>query len=461
MKERVLKTLEALRAYALEKGCAIAIFYHEEDSYLMRCANSAISLNTNERLIRLQITAYDGRKRAGYGLITGPEKTEEMKQGIDAAVARVRHAQPLSYKPTIALYSASFADESGCDTALAQMGNKERLDYFNQATAGLESEALRLSGVFSNGTTTIAQINTRSPHTQYFKTSDAQTTVVLSHEKLKWEVIAEQSAHRRTDLKPAALRRDLAFMTAHYERDAARQIPLGRYTVVFGAAATAAMVNTMNWIGFHGGLMKRGYSFLKEEDEGRRVFSDKFTLFDDPGQPATFPFKRDFTGIPRKRRPIFHRGVFQGFLWPQDDADEFSARATGHTVGHNSLALRGGELPVASVDELVGMPREKDLLYIPFLHYMNVVNPTRGVITASSRFGALLLKKDGSVVVPYNVRLTQSLLDVFGDKVTWLSETAIPYNVSNSYGPRNPVAVMVPNFMCVADLEISHANAGY
>jgi hypothetical protein len=57
--------------------------------------------------------------------------------------------------------------------------------------------------------------------------------------------------------------------------------------------------------------------------------------------------------------------------------------------------------------------------------------------------------------------LTQSLLDVFGDKVTWLSETAIPYNVSNSYGPRNPVAVMVPNFMCVADLEISHANAGY
>jgi predicted Zn-dependent protease len=215
------------------------------------------------------------------------------------------------------------------------------------------------------------------------------------------------------------------------------------------------------WIGFHGGLMKRGYSFLKEEDEGRRVFSDKFTLYDDPGQPATFSFKRDFTGIPRKCRPIFHRGVFQGFLWPQDDADEFSARATGHTVGHNSLALRGGELPVASVDELVGMPREKDLLYIPFLHYMNVVNPTRGVITASSRFGALLLKKDGSVVVPYNVRLTQSLLDVFGDKVTWLSETAIPYNVSNSYGPRNPVAVMVPNFMCVADLEISHANAGY
>jgi hypothetical protein len=65
VKERILQTLKELRAYTLEKGYEIAVFYHEEDSYLMRCANSAISLNTNEHLIRLEITAYDGKKRAG------------------------------------------------------------------------------------------------------------------------------------------------------------------------------------------------------------------------------------------------------------------------------------------------------------------------------------------------------------------------------------------------------------
>ncbi len=68
------------------------------------------------------------------------------------------------------------------------------------------------------------------------------------------------------------------------------------------------------------------------------------------------------------------------------------------------------------------MPRDKSALYIPFLHYMNIVNPSKGIITASSRFGALYLNQDGSVEVPYNVRLTQSLLDIFGDKVAWLSE---------------------------------------
>jgi PmbA protein len=461
VKDRILEILEELRAYALGKGYAVAIYYHEEDSRLMRFANSAVSLNTNEHLIRLQITAYDGQKRAGYELITGLAKTEEMKQGIDAAARLVRHAQPLSYPPTLPLYAESFADESGYDAALAQMENDERLEYFNRAVAGLESESLRLSGIFSSGTTTLAQINTRSAHTQYFKISDAQTTAVLAHERLKWEVIAEQTAHRKAGLEPDALRRDLEFMTGHYERDAARQIPLGRYAVVFGAAATAALVNVMNWIGFHGGLMKRGYSFLEEKDAGRRVFSERFNLYDDPGQPSTFPFRRDFTGIPRRRRPLFHGGVFKGFVWPQDDADEFGVRPTGHTVGHNSLVFEGGDRAVCSLEELANMPREKDLLYIPCLHYLNIVDPSRGIITASSRFGALLLKKDGTVSVPYNVRLTQSLPDLFGDRLSWLSKTVLPCNVSSSYGPRNPVAVMVPNFMCVEDLEISHANAAY
>jgi predicted Zn-dependent protease len=461
LKERILQTLKELRAYALEKDYTVTLFFHEEDSFLMRCANSAISLNTNEHLIRLEIAAFDGKKRAGYELITDLGKTAEMRRGIDTAVEMARHAQPLSYQPTIPLFAESFADESGYDPALDQFGSEQRLHYFNQAAAGLESTERRLSGIFSSGTNTIAQINTRSEHTQYFKTSDAQATIVLAHAERKWEVIAEQSAHQAADLDPIARQRDLAFLIGRYENDAARQIPLGRYTIVFGAAATAALLKVMNWIGFNGGPMKRGYSFLKDKDIGRKVFSEQFTLADDPEQPATFPYRRDFSGIPRTTYPLFEKGIFRGFIWPQDEADEFGATATGHTVGHTSLVLRGGDQPVSSLEELVDRPRKEDLLYIPFLHYMNIVNPSQGVITASSRFGALLLRKDGSVVVPYNVRLTQSLLDIFGDRLAWLSSTTIPYNASNSYGARNPTALIVPNFLCVEDLEISHANASF
>jgi predicted Zn-dependent protease len=461
VKEKIIETLRSLRQYAIENGYIVAIVYHEEDSYLMRFANSAISLNTNEHLIRLEAIAYDDKKRASFELITNLDKLDEMKQAIDTAAEMVGHAMPLTYQPTIPVLSETFMDERGYDHNLAILSNEERLDYFNKAVGDLETDELKLSGIFSNGANTLAQINTKSEHVQYFKSSDAQVTVVLSHETLKWEVIAEQSAQHKAELDPTALNADLAFMVLHYQHDEPQQIPLGSYDIVFGPAATAELVGFMNWIGFNGGLMKRGFSFLNEEKVGQKVFSEKFKLTDDPTRMETFPFKRDFTGIRRKSYPLFQEGVFQGFVWSQDEADEFGAKPTGHTVPHNSLILANGDQEINSLDELVSAPRDNDILYIPYLHYMNIVNPSQAIVTGSSRFGALLLKKDGSVVVPYNVRLTHSLLDIFGDKVAWLSKKTIPYNTSMSYGARNPTAVIVPNFIRVNDLEISHSNDSY
>ncbi len=461
MKEQIIQTLQNLRQYALGKGYEIEVFYHEEDSYLMRFANSAISLNTNEHLIRLDLTAYSGRRRASYALITGLEKIDEIKNGIDTAAAMALLAQPLNYQPTVPAFAESFADESGFDPGLAGLTNAEKLAYFNLASKGLENGEIKLSGIFSSGTNTIAQITTRSENTQYFKSSDAQVTVVLSHSRLKWEVTAEQSAQKKSDLDPIRLQRELAFLVSHYQSDTPQQIPLGSYDIVFGSAAIAEMLQFMNWVAFNGGSLKRGFSFIAEDQIGKKVFSEHFSLLDDPDRLETYPFKRDLVGMERKTWPIFEKGIFQGFTWYQDDADEFSAKPTGHTVLHKSLVLCGGDKEIGSLEELVRLPREKDLLYIPFMHYMNIVNPTKGIITGSSRFGALLLKKDGSVAIPYNVRLTQSLLDIFGDKVAWVSKSMLPYNISQSYGARNPSAILVPQFMQVNNLEISHSNSSY
>jgi predicted Zn-dependent protease len=461
MKDRILQTLSDLRSYALTKNCEMALFYHEEESALMRFANSAVSLNTSEHLIRLEIIAFDGRRRASYEMITDLGKVTEMKQGIDTAAEMVRHSQPLNYAPSVPEFASSFADEAAYDAGLAGITNDEKLAVFNAAVDGLETAEIKMSGILSSGVNTIAQISTRTEATQFFSTTDAQVTAVLAHGTDKWEVQAEQSAQQKTDLNPGALRDDLAFLVDRFTADAGRQLPLGSYDIVLGPAATAELVFFMSYIGFNGGLMKRGYSCMSEDKIGRQVLSDKFTLVDDPSLRETFPMKRDYYGMVREPFTFFENGVFKAFAWTQDDADEFGAQATGHTVGHKSLVLNGGTEDVASLAALVAAPRERDLLYIPFLHYMNIVNPTQGLVNGSSRFGALLLKADGSVEVPYNVRLTQSVLDLFGEKVAWLSRQTVAYNSSSSYGARNPTAVIVPQFMCVNDMAISHANASF
>jgi predicted Zn-dependent protease len=461
VKQRIMQALRELRAHALSRNVEASFFYHEEESYLMRFANSAISLNTNEHLIRLEITAHEERRRASYEMITDLNKLDEMKQGLDIAAEMVKHVQPLNYHPSVACYPETHVDEGAFDAALAGLSNEERLAYCNEAAAGLERDGIRLSGIFSSGVNTTAQITTRSEHLQYFKSSDAQVSMVLSHPTLKWEVIAEQSAQKKSDLDPSVLRRDLSFLLERYRHDTPEQLPLGTYDIVFGSAAIGELIGMVEGIGFNGGTMKRGSSFLAEGQVGRKVFSSKFTLTDDPTRPETFPFRRDMMGMTREPYPIFEGGVFHSFTWFQDDADEFGASPTGHTVMHNSLVLSGGDGEAGTLEELVQMPRDNDLLYIPFLHYLNIVNPSRGVITASSRFGALLLKKDGTVAVPYNVRVTQSLLDIFGDRLAWLSRAQVVYNTTSSYGARNPTAIVVPAFLQVNGLEISHSNSSY
>jgi len=461
MTEKILQTLRELRDYSLSKGYEISLYYHEEDSYLMRFANSAISLNTNEHLIRLEITAYEGSKRTSYTLITDLAKLEDMKKGIDIAVEMVKHAMPLTYQPTVPAYERTFIDVSNYDPDLATISNEEKLAFFNQVVSGLETEEIKLSGIFSCGANTVAAASTRSEHALLIKTSDAQVSIVLAHSRLKWEVQSEQSAQQKSDLNATALRAELVALLNHYTHDAPQQLPLGRYNIVFGAAAIADMLNFTRYIAFNGGLMKRGYSFLTEEKLGQKVFSNQFSLSDEPGRRETYPFRCDLFGIERHPFSLVENGVFKAFTWYQDDADEFAQQPTGHTVPHISLRMAGGSHAVNTLDELFKQPREADVLYIPFLHYMNIVNPSKGILTGSSRFGALLLKQDGSVVVPYNVRLTQSLLDLFGDRLTWVARETVPYNTSLSYGARNPTSIIVPRFIQVNDLEISHSNSSY
>lgn len=458
---QVINLLKQLRQAAVEKGLKALITYHEEDSYLMRFANSAISLNTNEHLISLDFLAFDGNKKVSYSMIADPSKVQRMLNGLDTLAEMLPHAQPLSYEPTFPVYEQDVVDEHAYDPALAALTNEERLAYFNTLAAGLENDDVRLSGIFSNGVTTTAQISTANEHTQYFRSTDAQVTAVLSSESLKWEVNAEQSAQKKSDLDAQGLHEDLTLLVHHYEQDQGLQLPVGKYTVVLGPAATAELTYIMSMYGMNGAALKQGYSFLKEENLGELLFSEKVSLTDDPREAEIFGEKADRYGLDRKPFPLISEGRFQAFMWDQDSADEFDQQPTGHDVNHVSLVMDGGGKALGSLKELLEMPRDEDILYVPYIHYMNVVNPSQGMVTGSSRFGALYLKKDGSVQVPYNVRLTQKFSDFFGEHLQWLSQKQVAYNVSSSYGRRNPTALKVPRFLCVKDIEVSHSNPSY
>jgi len=135
MQQSVIALLKELRAYALEKSLRAAIYYHEEDSYLMRFANSAISLNTNEHLVRLQISVYDGNKHADYEMIADPNQIEPLKRGIDTAAEMASRAQALSYTPSIPCYRETVIDMQAYDPFLAGITNPNGWSFSTRSPA--------------------------------------------------------------------------------------------------------------------------------------------------------------------------------------------------------------------------------------------------------------------------------------------------------------------------------------
>lgn len=453
--------LLALRDYAISKNIKAAISLHQEDSHLLRLANSGVSLNTSEQLCQVSVVAYGQKKTASASVLCDLGDQAKLFATVDKAGAMLAHASPRSYQPSFPAIEEDSITTTGYDQALANISNQDILAYVEQATAGLLDEDVVLSGNFSVGATLTIHLSTQTPHCVVWLASDAQITLVLASQKDKWEISAEQSASHLGDLDPKAQHQRLSFLKAHYQQSPAVQLPLGSYTVVFGPAAIAEYLHFLEYLGTNGGGMMRDNSISKEEDIGQKCLSSQVTLLENPSCLPAFAIPVDQYGRRRTARALYDQGVFTGFIWTQDDADEFQRLPTGHDLLHTSLQLQPGDFPAEDLQSLVALPREGDILYIPYLHYSGLVSASLGIVTGTSRFGALLLKADGSIAVPFNVRLTEKLGDLFGSKLKWLSRASCAYNTSNTYDNRNPIASVVPCLMCCQDVVVEISNSSY
>ena len=126
-----------------------------------------------------------------------------------------------------------------------------------------------------------------------------------------------------------------------------------------------------------------------------------------------------------------------------------------------SIALQGGDVDTTLIQDFACLPRDRDILYVPYLHYANIVNPTEGLVTGVSRIGALYLKRDGTITLPYNVRFTERLDQLFGDKLVWLSKELVPYGSSSSYFGRDPSTTLVPALACFDGVTVEISNESF
>ncbi len=379
------------------------------ESALTRFANSTIHQNVFDVGIDVRVRALLGT-RVG---VASTNRTDETSLG-DA----VRKA----------IESARFAPENPDLHGLPRPKPIPHVDAYASTTASYTPErrardvkmicdraidnSLNASGAWSTGEMELAVANSHGVWAYAPRTHASLKTVIMSDDSSGY---AERTGVDASTVDVDAVGRE-AVEKALRSRN---PIPLepGAYTVVLEPYAVGTMVDYLGYIGLGAMALQEGRSFMNGRI-GERIVGENITLWDDGLDPTGVPMAFDFEGVPKRRVTFFDRGVARGVVYDSYTAGREGKESTGHALPAPNpdgpiplnIFLAPGDADQAAL--LNGIERG---LWVTRFHYVNVVNPTKTILTGMTRDGTFLIE-NGEITRPvHNLRFTQSVLDALSD----------------------------------------------
>jgi len=448
LNDRTREAIVEVRDEARRKGISAFFTLHREQSHLMRIGNNSVSLNTSEDLTRLDVEVLDGRREGAYTVMGDIDAADTVRQALAIAVEKARVSMPKDYEPIEPVVEANVEESAQYDRGLEQLDPAVKA----QTYARIMEEAggsHNYSGSWSSGSTEVYVTGTAADKEAWHLGTDQQFSCVLKHPEEKWELVSNQTGWRADQVTADRAVADFTSLLPVYEQPGFRVEPAD-YTVIFGAHAIAELLEMAVWTG----LMGRGYEekmgWTSANSVGDAILSPAVTLTDDPTHDQTFQFGFDGAGMVRSAFPLVDEGKLAGLMYDLSTAAKYGKAPTPHH-GAGSLVMRAGE---GSEDPLEAVRDMGQVLYIPALHYMNIPNRSKGIVTASSRFSAVLVE-DGHITRPiFSSRVTDTFGKIFGN-VALLAPDQESVNVSNTYGRRMPDAASVPSYVVSTDVAIT------
>lgn len=444
-REMILEARDAAR----KRGLRASVMLHREDSHLMRIGNSSVSLNTSEKLTRLDIRVLDGNREGTHTVLGEVRSSAQVLESIELSAKKAAAAVPKDYTPRLAEVEESVDESPQYDPALEELDPAVKAGVYAEVFEGA-GKRYNYSGSWSSGSTELYLVSTANDREAYHKGTDQLFSIVLKHPDAKWELQDEQTGWKAGDVAAEATIDRLKRYADLYEKVPGVRIEPGEYTVVFGPSALAELAGMALMTGVSGRLYEEKMSWTAQNALGDAVLGGNVTLVDDPGNPLTFMYGFDAGGIRRRRFPMIENGRLSALIYDMATAAKYGKEPTGHEC-EPSLSMSCGTGPEDPLEAVKGMGR---VLFVPAIHYMNLPNMSKGIFTGSSRFSAVVLE-DGRMAAPmFSTRITDSFQNVFGN-IAALSSKQVSVNGSNTYGRRSPVAAAVPSYAVVEKVKIT------
>jgi PmbA protein len=390
------------------------------DSALTRFANSTIHQNVAETDAEVGI-------RVVLGTRIGVAKTNNLDD------------RALTDALENALTIASLQPENPDFKSLPGPQQIPEVTAFSEATAGCTPRQrakgvgeiclmARDAGVIASGALTtsvfeMAVANSLGTFAHYSTTYADINTVVMSNTSAGY---ASALVLDVTDLDFEAIGREAVEKCLHSQNP--RPQDPGEYSVILEPYAVQDLVQMMAYTGFGAVAYQEGRSFMVGK-LGQRIVDPRVSIWDDGPSPKGLPLPFDFEGLPKKRVDLIENGVARGVVYDSYRAGkEEDKTSTGHALPAPNAF---GPFPLnmffapgdATLEEMIATTERG--IYVTRFWYTRPVEPTKVIITGTTRDGTFLIEK-GEIAYPIkNLRFTQGYLEALNEVEAIGSQTRL------------------------------------
>ena len=188
----------------------------------------------------------------------------------------------------------------------------------------------------------------------------------------------------------------------------------GEYDVILEPPAVAEMMDFFSYLGPNARVFYEQASYLRDK-LGKRVFSPKLTIFDDPLDERGMPMAFDYEGVPKQKTILIEKGVAKTIVYDSYYANKYKKKNTGHALpAPNTEGPMPGHLVFTpgkkTTQELIKTVKKGILVsrfwYVRMLHHYQMN------ITGMTRDGTFLIEEGKITSSLKNLRFTQSIPEV-------------------------------------------------
>lgn len=417
----------------------VEVLIYGYNSALTRFANNYIHQNVNESDLSIGIRSIFGRKIGSASTNSlDPKRIREAVLWSERIASFQRDNPDFQTLPKVA--PSAYRPSRGYVPETARFSNADRARAVAEIIAVAKKNSLTAFGSVSNGIAEIAVANNHGTFA-FDRACDIFCNIVMTGATSSGYVQTGSRYAGRVNFRKAAL------TAARKALAAADPVALepGPYTTIFEPLAVQDIVSFLAYYGFNGKMFEEGRSFLAGK-LGQPVFDPGITIIDDPFNRRGFASGFDFEGVPKRRLVLVDRGRAVNVVYDSITAARAKKPNTGHALPAPNpfgpvpthITIKGG---TGSLEDLIRETARGIL--VTRLHYTNVIDPYKMVITGMTRDGTFLIENGAIVRAVKNFRFTENIIEAL-NRVEAVGRTSELVPFEPGYGARSGRGMFVP-----------------